>query len=189
MYLIVGLGNPGSQYANTRHNAGFMVIDRLIQRHGLSVGKTQFKSLAAEGSIGSTRALLLKPNTFMNRSGQAVGEAARFFKIDPVEQLLVLVDDLALPTGRIRLRAGGSAGGHNGLTDIERALGTRDYPRLRIGIDAPGRMSQVDYVLGRFSADQKEPLDLALDQAADAVACWLDQGIEPAMTRYNAASS
>jgi PTH1 family peptidyl-tRNA hydrolase len=129
--------------------------------------------------------MLMMPMTFMNRSGLSVGEAATFHKI-PVEEVLVLVDDIALPVGRIRLRAEGGAGGHNGLLDIERALGTKAYPRLRIGIDLPGRVPQKDYVLGRFAGDQLTKLDHALNSSCDAVACWVSEGIDKAMTRFNA---
>ncbi|MEM8495987.1 MAG: aminoacyl-tRNA hydrolase, partial [Planctomycetota bacterium] len=133
MKLIVGLGNPGPQYAETRHNAGFMAIDALARRHGLMGERGKFHALTLEGAIpaggGLHRVSLLKPITFMNRSGQSVQEARAFFKLEPTD-ILVLVDDIALPTGGLRLRATGSAGGHNGLKDIERVLGTRDYPRL-----------------------------------------------------------
>ena len=185
MKLIVGLGNPGSDYTNTRHNAGFMVIDRLVKNLSLGPAKSKFHARVHEASIADQACWLLEPMTFMNRSGLSVGEAVRFFKVDPDKDLMVVVDDVALPIGRIRLRAEGSSGGHNGLRDIERALGTQRYPRLRIGIDPPQFMSQVDYVLGRFSADQFEQLAPALDWACKAITCWVDQGINQAMTQFN----
>ncbi|MEM9751867.1 MAG: aminoacyl-tRNA hydrolase [Planctomycetota bacterium] len=189
MKLIVGLGNPGPQYAETRHNAGFMAIDALARRHGLTGERGKFHALALEGAIpaggGLHRVALLKPITFMNRSGQSVQEARAFFKLEPAD-ILVLVDDIALPTGGLRLRATGSAGGHNGLKDIERVLGTRDYPRLRIGIDRPpGRIPQVDYVLGKFSADEADALAPALTRACDAIESWLVDGTEITMTKFN----
>ena len=188
MKLIVGLGNPGPEYAKTRHNAGFMVIERLLSKHSASIPsspKAKFHSTVYDGEIAGQRAMLLMPMTFMNRSGLAVGEAMTFHKI-AVEDMLVLVDDIALPVGRIRVRAEGSAGGHNGLLDIERALGTKAYPRLRIGIDAPGRVPQRDYVLGRFGGDQLTKLDHAVSSSCDAVACWASEGIAKVMTKYNA---
>jgi len=188
MKLIVGLGNPGAEYAGTRHNAGFMAVERLAARHGLTGPRARFHGAVLEGPIAGHKCMLLEPTTYMNRSGRAVAGAAAFYKLEP-RDLLILVDDVALPCGRIRLRASGSAGGHNGLTDIQKALGTREYPRLRIGIDPPGRAPQVDYVLGRFSPEQRAALDPALDRACDAVECWVREGIEAAMTRYNAADA
>ena len=188
MFLIVGLGNPGSEYAQTRHNAGFMAIDRLAQRHKLTDAgppRMKFNSSVLEGTVAGQRCLLMEPMTYMNRSGLAIGEAVTFYKLDPAKELMVIVDDLALPTGRLRLRAEGSAGGHNGLADVERALGSQVYPRLRIGIDSRGRVPQVDYVLGRFNAEQRIKLDPLLDTACDAVECWLRDGIEKAMSLFN----
>lgn len=186
MNLIIGLGNPGPEYIGTRHNAGFMVLDRLAQRHGLSGAKMKFHGWALEGSIAGKKCLLLQPATYMNRSGLAVGEVVAFYKVDPSVDLLIVVDDVALPCGRIRLRPYGSAGGHNGLSDVERALGHDRYPRLRIGIDRPERIPQVDYVLGRFTPEQLELLKPALDAAASTIECWLSEGIGPAMNRFNA---
>ncbi len=190
MKLIVGLGNPGPQYAGTRHNAGFMAIDALARRHGLAGERAKFHALTLEGAIPAQgqlhRVALLKPITFMNRSGLAVNDARAFFKIEP-KDILILVDDIALPTGQLRLRASGSPGGHNGLKDLEQALGTRDYPRLRIGIDRPpGRIAQVDYVLGRFTDEQHDALGPALVRACDAIETWLAEGIDLAMTKHNA---
>jgi len=188
MKLIIGLGNPGNEYARTRHNAGFMAVERLAGRHGLSdqPARAKFHGRMIEGSIGEHRCVLLEPMTFMNRSGLCVGEAVRFYKLEPDEDLLIVVDDVALPIGRIRLRAEGSDGGHNGLKDISRALGSDAYPRLRIGIDSPGSMSQIDYVLGRFTDEQADALAPALDSACDAVECWLSHGIDRSMSLYNA---
>ncbi len=188
MRLIVGLGNPGIEYDRTRHNAGFMALDRLAQRLRLDFAnqsKTKFHSLLLDATVAGEKCLLMKPITYMNRSGLAVGEAATFYKIEPVD-VLVIVDDVALPTGQLRLRGEGSAGGHNGLSDIERALGTTNYRRLRIGIDPPGRIPQVDYVLGRFTTEQWAILDPALDRAVDCIHSWITDGLANAMTRFNA---
>jgi PTH1 family peptidyl-tRNA hydrolase len=189
MKLIVGLGNPGPEYDNTRHNVGFVVLDRLARRHapphGGSTAKAKFHGSLLEGSIDDEKVLLLKPLTFMNRSGLAVSEAVSFYKIDVANDLLVIVDDVALPCGSIRLRSEGSAGGHNGLGDIEQKLGTSNYCRLRIGIDQPGQIPQKDYVLGRFRPDQQQALEPALEESVKAAECWSDRGINEAMNRFN----
>jgi PTH1 family peptidyl-tRNA hydrolase len=185
MRLIVGLGNPGREYERTRHNAGFMVVDHLASRHGFAPPRTRFRSLFTEGVVLGVRCAILKPNTYMNLSGTAVREAVAFYKLDP-DDVLVVVDDVALPCGAIRLRSGGSAGGHNGLTDIEKALGTQAYPRLRIGIDPPGRLRQADYVLGRFSPEQVAALEPAISRACDCIEGWLTTDIDQVMNRYNA---
>ena len=186
MRLIVGLGNPGKEYERTRHNAGFMVVDRLADRHGLATDKpkSKFHGLVVEGQVMGQKVTLLKPMTYMNRSGRSVGEAATFYKIDP-DDILVVVDDVALDVGRIRLRPNGSAGGHNGLSDIELSLGTRNYARLRIGIDPPGRVPQRDYVLQRFSPSQVMTLEPTLDRACDCIECWLTTDIDAVMSRFN----
>lgn len=189
MKLIVGLGNPGREYDRTRHNVGFEAVDRLARRHvepGVAApARNRFNGLLLDASIRGERTLLLKPLTFMNRSGQAVAEAVRFHKLDAATDLLVLVDDVALPCGAIRLRGEGSAGGHNGLADIERQLGTNRYARCRIGIDPPGAVPQRDYVLGRFRPDQVDAIDAALDQCVAAAECWATAGIVEAMNRHN----
>jgi PTH1 family peptidyl-tRNA hydrolase len=203
MKLIVGLGNPGSQYERTRHNAGFMVVDRLIARHapaemarskfGAAVVEARLPFVCHKGDAGETgaanaddRCLLMKPLSYMNRSGQAVAEAVRFYKLNPRADVMVLVDDIALPCGSIRLRPEGGAGGHNGLTDVERCLGTPDYPRLRIGVDPPGIIPQADYVLGRFTEEQWKAVEPALVKAADACETWLKRGMDAAMNVHNA---
>jgi PTH1 family peptidyl-tRNA hydrolase len=186
MRLIAGLGNPGREYERTRHNAGSIVLDRLARRYAPgTVARCKFHGIVVEAAIGPDRAILLKPTTFMNRCGQAVAEAVRFYKLDPAADLLVLVDDTALSCGMIRLRCGGGTGGHNGLADIELKLGTEQYARLRIGIDAPGGIPQEAYVLGRFRPQQLELLEPALEDAVDATVCWMAHGIEEAMNRFN----
>ena len=196
MRLIVGLGNPGGEYVGTRHNVGFDAVDRLAEKLGwIKPGdfdrksKSKFEGLVFDGvlntSSGDEKILLLKPLTFMNCSGRSVKQVMAFYQVEP-KDLLVLLDDLALPCGKLRLRAGGSSGGHNGLKDIERSLGTSDYPRLRIGIDpAPARVQGRDYVLGHWTKEQKELLNPALDRACGAIVSWADYGIEKAMSLFN----
>lgn len=188
MKLIVGLGNPGPEYAGTRHNAGFMAIDRLARRWQLSGAKMKFHAGILETKVDDQTVMLMQPLTYMNRSGLAVGEAAAFYKLAP-RDCMVVVDDTALPLGHIRIRPAGSAGSHNGLSDIQRALGTDAYPRLRLGIGSPAsgdqRIPQKDYVLAPFSAEQLAQLAPALDNAAQALECWVKQGLDLAMNRHN----
>lgn len=189
MRLIFGLGNPGPEYRLTRHNAGVMVLDHLAQQHGLTSQRPRlrFESATLEGEVAGQHCLLLEPQTYMNRSGRAVRAAVDFYKLSPAD-LLIVVDDVALPVGRIRMRSEGSAGGHNGLIDIETHLSTTAYPRLRVGIDLPPpNVPQADYVLGRFTPPQLDALQPAIARACDAIVCWLTDGIEKAMTLYNAA--
>jgi PTH1 family peptidyl-tRNA hydrolase len=184
MKLIVGLGNPGTEYAGTRHNVGFEVIDELAKRHHLAVTKRSFRSLVGEGQIGGQRTLLAKPQTYMNVSGEAVAAIARFYKIAPAD-IIVLLDDVALPPGRLRLRYKGSAGGHNGLDNILTLLHTQEVPRIRLGVGAarPGDMR--NYVLSRFRGEEIETIRQAIERAADAVECALAEGFETAMNRFN----
>ncbi|MBM4109297.1 MAG: aminoacyl-tRNA hydrolase [Phycisphaerae bacterium] len=196
MKLVVGLGNPGTQYTNTRHNVGFMVVDRLVARHAPGrVAKGRFNASIHEASIAGERTLLAKPTTFMNLSGRSVQEAVAFYKLDPSADLLVVVDDLYLPTGKLRFRPGGGDGGHNGLADVQRALGRDDYPRLRIGVGReqaegsagkPAFMDQADFVLSRFGEDERGTVDAAVNRAADAVETFVTQGLATAMNRFNA---
>ena len=185
MKIIVGLGNPGREYEQTRHNAGFMVLDRLVRRHQISGPKMKFQAGVLEGQVAAEKCLLMQPVTYMNRSGQAVNQAVQFYKLQR-DDLIIVVDDVALPCGKIRLRAEGSCGGHNGLEDIERALGSSLYSRLRIGIDPPGRVPQRDYVLGRFTESQRQLIEPAIEKACDAIECWIREGIDKAMSIYNA---
>lgn len=187
MKLIVGLGNPGPEYARTRHNAGFRVLDLLAAKVAPGgVARAKFHAMTLEAHIGPEKALLLKPTTFMNRSGLCVGEAVRFYKVDPAADLLVVTDERALPCGVIRVRASGGTGGHNGLADIERALGTRDYPRLRVGIDEPPPMiTQTEWVLGRFSEEQEERARPALERAVEACESFAVRGVTATMNEFN----
>ena len=186
MKLIVGLGNPGSEYAGTRHNAGFDVVDRLSARFAPGAApRSRFGGLATDAEVGGEKCLLLKPMTFMNLSGRSVLEAVQFFKLEPSRDLLVIVDDLALPCGSIRLRPDGSSGGHNGLADIGPKLSSNYWARLRIGIDPPGRVPQADYVLGKFSPAQRPLAEASMDEAARAAECWAAKGLQEAMNRFN----
>ncbi|MBA4147824.1 MAG: aminoacyl-tRNA hydrolase [Verrucomicrobia bacterium] len=188
-FLIVGLGNPGREYARTRHNAGFMLVEKLAERWRLGWSdERKFNSRVAKVGRGGRKVYLSEPQTFMNLSGKAVGRTAEFYKVPP-KRVLVLVDDADLPLGQIRLRGKGSSGGHHGIDSIEQHLGTQDFPRLRIGIGR--KQSNVreitNYVLGQFGADENELLGKVLTRASDQVESWLDEGIEKAMTKFNGA--
>jgi len=187
MKLVVGLGNPGSKYDQTRHNVGFAVADELARRWSYEKARRRFNGLLADGSIRGERVLLLEPTTYMNLSGQSVREASTFYKIGR-EDLLVVSDDMALPLGRIRLRAMGSAGGHNGLASIVRELGSEDWSRLRVGIGQVSGERMVGHVLGTFSAEERPVVEQAVRTATDAVECWVAEGIDAAMTKFNRAA-
>ncbi len=184
--LVVGLGNPGSKYENTRHNIGFDCLQKLHASMGSVTVQSKFESQIAKGSLGSQDVVLAWPMTYMNCSGRAVAQIARFYKI-PTDFILVVCDDLSLPLGKLRLRKGGSSGGQKGLDDVLKSLGTQDVPRLRIGIDAtPENRQTVDYVLSKFSKKEREVVEESLVLALDAVQCWMKDGIEKAMNRFNA---
>lgn len=197
MKIIVGLGNPGSEYVNTRHNIGFDVIERLAEKLGWigtsdfdRMARSRFDGLMMDGlidrSVGDReKVLLVKPTTYMNLSGRTVQQAMSFYQLTPSDVMVVL-DDLALPCGKIRLRGSGSSGGHNGLKDIEKMLGTNAYPRLRIGIDPPPQfVPGRDYVLGKWTTEQTKLIKPATDRACGAILVWADKGIETAMSQYN----
>jgi PTH1 family peptidyl-tRNA hydrolase len=185
MYLIVGLGNPGTKYSKTRHNVGFMVIEKLSGRWDINVDKNKFEGLLGSGQIKGEPVMLLEPQTYMNRSGLSVRAAMDFYKLEP-KDLLVILDDMALPVGQIRVRNQGSAGGHNGLADIIRHAGTEQVVRIRVGIGAPPpRIDSADYVLGEFRSDEKPVMGEMIDQAANAVETILSQGITRAMDQFN----
>jgi peptidyl-tRNA hydrolase, PTH1 family len=185
MKLIVGLGNPGKKYEETRHNVGYRVLDRLAARFGDGQTRNKFEGRVMEAAIGGQRALLLWPETFMNLSGESVGPAMEFYKLD-LADLLVVCDDFNLPLGRLRFRREGSAGGQNGLADVIRRLGKESFPRLRLGVGpVPERWDAVDFVLGRFEAAERDAADEVLARAAEAVECWVAEGIEVGMNRYN----
>jgi peptidyl-tRNA hydrolase, PTH1 family len=185
MKLVVGLGNHGSKYEGTRHNAGYAVVDRLAEMLGPVQFRRQFAGRIASAKQGDQKVLLLKPETYMNQSGQSVQPALAFYRL-PVEDLLVICDDLNLPVGKIRIRKGGSDGGQKGLRSLTQHLATTEYPRLRVGIGAaPSGIDAADYVLSRFTRDERKQMDLAIDQAADAVVTWCESGIESCMNRFN----
>jgi PTH1 family peptidyl-tRNA hydrolase len=187
IYLIVGLGNPGSKYENTRHNIGFRCIDSLAAKHGLTVAKLEQRALVGGGSIAGKRVLLAKPQTFMNVSGDSVGPLAHFYKI-PTEQILIICDDLDIPFGTLRLRKSGSSGGQNGMKHILQRLGTQDINRIRVGIGRPpGRMNPADYVLTPFKGEEEIGAVEMIDRAIKATETWLTEGIDAAMNRYNGA--
>ena len=183
---IVGLGNPGPEYERTRHNAGYLLADRLAARWAIGPFRRADDAVAATGTLGSVPVRVLKPVTFMNASGDAL-RALRSPSFDPASDLLVLVDDVAFEPGTFRLKGAGSAGGHNGLKSVESALRRQDYARLRIGIGAkpPEYDDLADWVLGRLTADDRAAIDATLDTMAEAVECWVTDGIERAMNRYN----
>lgn len=182
--LIVGLGNPGPEYAGTRHNVGFEVVDCLASRHHIPLRRRTLRALLGEGVIEGHPVILAKPMTYMNLSGEAVGAIVRRYRI-PLENIVVVVDDIALPTGKLRLRLKGSSGGHNGLESIQRHLHTMEYPRVRIGVGAARPGAMVDHVLSRFRPEEREPIAEAIERAADAVEAALREGFEKAMNTYN----
>ena len=189
LYLIAGLGNPGRQYRSNRHNVGFMVLDRLAERLGASFSRLESQALVTKADFKGKRLVLVKPQTFMNLSGQAVASLARFYKI-PETDLMVAFDDVDLPFGTLRLRPGGGSGGQKGMASIIERLGTQEIPRLRVGVDRPpGRMDAADYVLQDFSKAQAEFLPAILDRAVDAILLFVDQGLEAAMNKFNPASN
>ncbi len=185
-FLVVGLGNPGREYENTRHNAGFMAVDRIAETIGVKIDRLKFKSLCAEGMLSGRRILLLKPSTFMNLSGQAVQEAASFYKIPP-EKTLVFMDDISLEPGHVRIRRKGSDGGHNGIKNIIYLTGSDQFPRVKIGVGAKPHPDYdlAKWVLSRFSADELKALDGVLDHAADMASLILSGRMDEAMNVYN----
>jgi peptidyl-tRNA hydrolase, PTH1 family len=186
MFLIVGLGNPGADYAKTRHNAGFLLVERLAAdwKAGWK-NERKFKARMANAERNGRRVLLCQPQTFMNASGEAVGALVRFYQLT-LKQLLVVVDDADLPLGEIRLRAGGSGGGHHGLESIEQYLGSREFARLRIGIGRlDGAREITDYVLSHFNRSEMALMKKVLDRAASQAECWLNDGIQKAMNQFN----
>ena len=185
MYLIAGLGNPGREYENTRHNAGFMVIDRLADMLGCEVTGRKFRGFVGDGRIGGEKVVLLKPQTYMNLSGESIRAAVDFYKTEP-DHVIVIYDDISLDVGSVRIRAKGSAGGHNGMKSIIACLGTQEYPRVRVGIgEKPPRMDLADYVLSHFTRQETELLEEAVCSAADAVVMLIEQGAQAAMNHYN----
>ena len=185
-WILACLGNYGQKYENTRHNIGFMAADRLVEKRDLRCNRLRFRALTEVIDFGGARVLLMKPQTYMNLSGEAVGEAAQFYKIAP-DHVVVISDDISLPLGRIRVRAGGSAGGHNGLKNIIAHLGTDAFPRVKVGVGAPENPEHdiVDWVVGSFSVPEKKVIDEALDKALAAAECIIEKSVAEAQNRYN----
>ncbi len=185
-WIVVFLGNPGDKYENTRHNVGFMTADALGEKLNKPIQRLKFKALTNVVEYGGCRVLLMKPTTYMNLSGEAVREACMFYKLPP-ERVLVVSDDVSLPVGKIRLRRNGTAGGHNGLRSIIGQLHSDQFPRLKIGVGAKPHpdYDMADWVLGRFSKEDRKAVDAAIDRALDAMECLFTQGIDKAMSRYN----
>ncbi len=186
MKMIAGLGNPGQEYASTRHNIGFMVIDRLARELGVTVEKKKFKALFGQGQIGSEKVLLVKPQTYMNLSGEAVSALLRWHKLGPAD-LIVVFDDMDLPPGKLRIRQSGGAGGHRGMDSIIMSLGTEGFARLRIGVGKPPDpgFSGTGYVLSRLAGDDVKVYEESINLAAEALHCLVSAGLESAMNEYN----
>lgn len=184
--IIVGLGNPGRQYRDTRHNVGYMVLAELVKRTTFDKPRSQFHADAWDSRIGGQNVLLLCPTTFMNLSGTSVSEAIRFYKLNPETDLIVVCDDLDLPVARLRIRETAGSGGQKGLKDIAAKLGTQKFARIRIGIGRPSSTNQVvDYVLTPFRSDEKVDIELAIQHAADALQLWVERGSQEVMNKYN----
>ena len=185
-WLLVCLGNPGKQYENTRHNIGFMAADELERREGVKVNKLRYRALTGEMRLGDQRVLVMKPQTYMNLSGEAVKLAGAFYKIPP-ERVLVISDDVSLPLGKLRIRGNGSAGGHNGLKNIIAHLGTDAFPRIKVGVGAPQHPEHemVDWVIGNFTPAEKKVVADAVGRALDAALCLMEKGVNEAQNRYN----
>lgn len=186
MIVIAGLGNPTDKYRGTRHNVGFEAIDRIASDYGITVETYKHKALCGKGIIAGQKVLLMKPQTFMNNSGEAVREAMDFYKINPEDELIVIYDDISLSEGRLRIRAKGSAGGHNGIKSIIAHAGTEKFKRIRIGVgEKPDKMDLADYVLGHFSQEDRKRIEEAVVDVSEAVGVMIGEGVSAAMNRYN----
>ena len=185
MYVIAGLGNPGKKYENTRHNMGFITVDQLAIKHDIKVDKLKFKALVGEGRIADQKVLLVKPQTYMNLSGESIRQVMHFYKLDP-EKLIVIYDDIDLDPGNLRIRKKGSAGGHNGIKDIIAHLGTQEFLRIRVGAGAKAEgQDLVNHVLGHFSGEDRELVAWAIENAAGAVRLMVQGDTDAAMNQYN----
>ena len=185
-WIVAFLGNPGLKYNGTRHNAGFMAADAMEKKLGVSINKMRFKALTQTADIGGKKVLLMKPQTYMTLSGDAIVQAANFYKVPP-ERVIVVSDETALPIGRLRIRRGGSAGGHNGLKSVIARLGTDQFPRIRLGVgDKPHPdYDMADWVLSAFKGQDAADMELVAKKAADAVECYITEGADRAMNRFN----
>ncbi len=186
MYIIAGLGNPGRQYAGTRHNMGFNVVTRIADDYKMQITIKEHKALCAKGFVGGQKVLLALPQTYMNLSGESIKELINYYKVDPATELMVIYDDVSMDVGRIRMRAKGSAGGHNGIKNIIAELGTDVFPRMKVGVgEKPKGWDLADYVLGRFSDEENEVMRRMLARGSDACRDFILYGIQEAMNRYN----
>lgn len=185
-WILVGLGNPGKQYESTRHNMGWLALDSLMEKENFKLSKLRFKAWTGILEKNGNKILVMKPQTYMNLSGESVGEAARFYKI-PADHVLVISDDVSLPAGKLRIRGGGSAGGHNGLKNIIQHLGTDKFPRIKVGVGSPrpGEHDMVDWVMGKPMGEDRTAVEDALDRAGDAAKTLITEGIDRAMNRFN----
>lgn len=185
-FLVVGLGNPEKRYTLTRHNSGFLCVDELAEKYNFKINKLKFKAVIADTSIGSHRVIVMKPQTYMNNSGEAVKEAASFYKIPP-ENIIIIFDDISLDVGKLRIKRKGTDGGHNGIKSIVQHLGSTDFPRIKLGIGSKPNPEYdlADWVLSDFRKDEAKPLKEAIDNACEALELMLDGEIDEAMNRYN----
>lgn len=184
MYVIAGLGNPGKKYENTRHNMGFITIDQLAEKHNIKADKLKFKALVGEGRIAGQKVLLVKPQTYMNLSGESIREVMNFYKLEP-ENLIVIYDDIDIEAGTLRIRKFGSAGTHNGMKSVVYQLQSDRFPRIRLGIGSQKKGDLVDFVIGGFSKEEVPLLEEAVENAVLAVECIIEEGIDKAMNQYN----
>ena len=186
MFIIAGLGNPDEKYQGTRHNVGFDVVDRLAEKYQIAVDTKKHRALIGKGVIEGQKVLLVKPQTYMNLSGESIRSLVEYYKIDPEEELIVIYDDISLEPGKIRIRKKGSAGGHNGIKDIIAKTGTDQFARVKVGVgEKPAGWDLADHVLGRFSPEDREKFDDAVKEAVDAVTLMVQDRTDEAMNRYN----
>lgn len=184
MFIIAGLGNPGKKYENTRHNMGFLVLDRLAEKTDIKVNKIKHRALVGDGFISGQKVLLVKPQTYMNLSGESLREAMDYYDVEP-EHLIVIYDDFDLAVGTLRIRKKGSAGSHNGMKSIIEQIQSQDFPRVRVGIGKSGKSDWKDFVLGKVGSEEKQMISEAVEKAADGILCILEKGIDKAMNAYN----
>ena len=186
MYIIAGLGNPTKEYEGTRHNVGFDVIDRLSERYNIDVTMEKHRALIGKGMIAGQKVILVKPQTYMNLSGESIRSVIDYYKVDPEKELIVIYDDISLDVGKLRIRAKGSAGGHNGIKNIIAQLGTQEFTRIKIGVgEKPAKMDLADYVLGRFSKEEQPIIRESADRAREAVCEMITHDVASAMNKFN----